>query len=158
MPITPLHFGLMAPIRHVTRRRVSLVSFTLVNLWIDLEAILAWAQGLPLPSHMESSHTYVGAMISAVIVAMLGVRSMPWALGAFLGALSHVFLDSLVHAHMQPFWPYEGNPMYMGWMAPVSLILMPLTVWLIAQIVSDTKAWLTGRWAVIEAHRRSPSD
>lgn len=51
MPITPLHFGLMAPIRHAAPRKVSVISFVLVNLWIDQPAITNWFMGLPLPSH-----------------------------------------------------------------------------------------------------------
>lgn len=137
MPITPLHFGLLAPANHWFRGKVSVASFVLVNLWIDAEAILAWSNDLPLPSHDNAGHTMLGAMITAVIVALPGVRSMSWALGSFVGAVSHILLDALVHPEMRPFEPVvQGNPLYLDLMTPLSACLLPLAAWFTAQSVT----------------------
>lgn len=148
MPITPLHFGLLAPINHWLPRRISIFSFILVNLWIDSEAIMAWWGNAPLPSHDAMDHTFVGAACIAVLIGVFGIRSMPWVLGAFLGAFSHILLDAVVHPEMNPLTPVqEGNPFYMGWMSPLSFMLMPLLVWFTAQCVSSTLASVRRRLA-----------
>jgi hypothetical protein len=40
-PSHPLHFGVLAPIKHFPNYRISVWSFGLVNLWIDLPIIEA---------------------------------------------------------------------------------------------------------------------
>lgn len=141
MPITPLHFGLMAPSNKFLAGKISWLSFVLVNLWIDGPAILAVLQGQPLPSHEHWHHTFVGATLVAVIVTCFQIRSWPWAIGAFFGAWSHILLDGLVHLDMNPWYPIAmGNPLYLGIMEPLSWFLMPLTVWFTVQIVSGSLA------------------
>lgn len=141
MPITPLHFGLMAPITSIWPNRISWVSFALTNIWIDALAILAVVSGDPLPGHDEWGHTFVGATLIAVMVGVFGIRSWPWVLGAFLGAWSHIVLDMLVHKDIEPLRPMiAGNPFYLGIMEPLSWALIPFTVWFIAQTVSSGMA------------------
>lgn len=144
MPLTPLHCGVLAPFNHWLPGKVSTVSFVLVTAWIDAPLIHAALTGLPLPDH-GYEHTLPGAMIAAVLVAIVGIRSMKWALGAFLGAITHVLLDGLVHPEMQPFYPMEGNPIYQGWMQPLSLLLLPFMVWFIVQTVSRCYRWVINR-------------
>jgi membrane-bound metal-dependent hydrolase YbcI (DUF457 family) len=76
---------------------------------------------------------------------MPGVRSAKWVIGAYLVGLSHWLLDAVVHSSMQPFWWIEGNPMYMGWMVPLSWALVPLTAWMILQFISACGDWLRHR-------------
>lgn len=156
MPITPLHFGLLAPVNHFRPTRVAVIPFILVNVWIDSLAILAWLQNLPLPSHDEANHTYLGALVLGTIVAALGVRSWRWVLGAYLGGFSHIFLDSLVHPEMSPLHPVLGNPFYMGWLEPLSWALLPLTAWFIVQSVSCTLDWVRKRQEVVQARTQEP--
>lgn len=144
MPITPLHCGVLAPVNHWFPGKVSTISFVLVTTWIDAPQIYAALAGIPLPEH-GVQHSFAGAMIAAVIVAIPGMRSMKWVLGAYLAALSHVLLDALVHSDMNPFWPTEGNPFYAGLMEPVSLILLPFMIWFIVQTVSSANGWMRGR-------------
>lgn len=141
MPITPLHFGLMAPASSFWPGRVNWIPFVLTNLWIDAPSIMAAFSGEPLPGHEDWGHTFVGATLVAVLVGMVWVRSWPWVLGAFLGAWSHIVLDMLVHSDMSPLRPmHQGNPFYLGIMGPLSWVLTPLTVWFIAQVVSSSLA------------------
>lgn len=144
MPITPLHFGVLAPINHWFPKKVSNVSFILVNLWLDGNAILYYGFNLPYEQdlHDTMTHSLVAAWIMAGVLAVLGYKSRKWLLGAFLGATSHVLLDMVVHSEMLPFYPVEGNPFYLGWMEPLSLALVPLTIWLIVQYVSGILGWV----------------
>jgi membrane-bound metal-dependent hydrolase YbcI (DUF457 family) len=155
MPITPLHLGLMAPFlfwlrtRDIKRGWLALVSFTLVNLWIDSQAIFAWFRDQPLPSHDEPWHTLHGALVVAGAISILGFLSWRWIMGAFYGGISHIYLDGFVHPEMQPFIDTEpGNPIYLGPMAMsyVSAALLPLLIWLIVLSVSSTLAWVRIRW------------
>jgi membrane-bound metal-dependent hydrolase YbcI (DUF457 family) len=155
MPMTPLHLGLLAPANRFLPGAINPVSFTLVNLWIDAEAIISWWTRTPLPSHDSYGHTFLGAMIAAVILAMPGVRSASWVIGAFTGAISHIFLDAMVHPEVQPFRPVlEGNPLYLGIMEPLSLILFMLTCWLTGQYVSDS----LGFWKRLRERGQGPTE
>lgn len=95
------------------------------------------------------SHSFLGAAILATIVASFwGFRSLAWVYGAFLAAFTHILLDMLVHPEMEPMYPIAGNSFYQGWMEPVSLILLPLTIWFIFQSWSCIRDfWKTHREA-----------
>ena len=164
MPITPLHFGVLAPINHWLPGKVSNLAFILVNLSLDAVAIQYWAFGLALPEHAPGTHSFIGAWENALIMCILGIRlkktfwpTYQWILGCFLGATSHVLLDMLVHPEMLPFYPIEGNPFYMGWMEPLSMALLPLTIWLIVQYVSGIRDWVGNKIARAKARIQVPS-
>lgn len=141
MPITLLHLGVLAPINHFAPKKVSNVSFILISLWLDANAILYVLFNLPGIAH-GTEHSFLGAGWLSLIVAVCGFKSYKWVLGAFLGGATHVYLDMLVHPEMQPLFPLGGNLFYMDWMQPVSLVLLPLTVWFIAQTVSSGLSWV----------------
>ena len=153
MPITPLHFGVLAPLNQFLPGRVSNFSFILANILMDLEAILHWLAKMPLPEHGWMPHSFVGACGVAVVTVLLGTRTREpiapnhvWIAGAFLGAFTHVVLDMLVHPEMLPLYPKDGNPFYMGWMEPISWIAAPFLVWLICQYVSYSLGWVRKRF------------
>lgn len=136
-----MHFGVLAPMNHFASRRVSIVSFVLVNLIMDANSILNWAFGTSFSDPHGLEHSFLGALLIATIVSLSGFRSRQWIYGAFLGGVSHVLLDMFVHPEMRPLFPMDGNPFYMGWMEPLSLALLPLTVWFTFQCVSLTLDW-----------------
>lgn len=155
MPITPLHLGLLAPINHFFPKKVSNVSFILVTLWLDASAIGYYALGLEMGEfHGPETHSFIAAMAIAGIVSILGMfvislkhlwenvnigpKVFAWLLGAYLGGLTHILLDAMVHSEMLPFHPLPGNPFYWGGMEPVSFLLVPLAIWLTAQYVRGT--------------------
>jgi len=111
MPITPLHFGVLAPVNHVFPGKVSNVSFVLVTLWIDADSIAYAAFGL---GHYDRGAllTLDGALITATLVALFGIRSRRWLLGAYLAGVTHVLLDALVHPKIQILPPWVENPLY----------------------------------------------
>lgn len=138
MPITPLHFGVLAPVNHFFPGKVSLVSFTLINLWMDGNAILYFGFGLETPSlHGPDTHSLLAAVVMATVLSMFRCTSDKCIYGAFYGGFTHILLDSLVHSEMQPIYPIHWNPMYLDGMGTVSLLLVPLLIWFIVQIVSS---------------------
>ncbi|WP_349343543.1 metal-dependent hydrolase [Marinobacter sp. MMG032] len=148
MPITPLHFGALAPVNHWFPGKVSLVSFTLANLAMDWNAIQYYLFGLepPLELHSPFTHSLLAAVIFATILSVLPLKWIgKWVCGAFLGTVSHVVLDALVHSEMQPFYPIHWNPLYAGLMEPLTWILLPLMIWFIVQTVSSCSDWVRKR-------------
>ena len=139
MPITPLHFGLLAPINHFAKGKVSNVSFVLANLWMDQASIIYTLTGYGAISHADHALWWAVAM-ACIIGVFRWTRA--WWLGALIGGVSHIALDMLVHADMSPFEPLlQGNPCYLGLMEPLSLALLPLCGWLTAQYVSGIRGW-----------------
>lgn len=146
MPITPLHFGILAPVNHLKPGKVSNVSFILANVITDAQNIGLYLAGLPLVDHTWETHSFLGALLVATFVSILGIRlhrpflpERRWIYGALLGTMTHVILDMLVHPEMHPFYPIEGNPFYAGLLAPLSWALLPLAAWLTVQYVSGIR-------------------
>ena len=157
MPITPLHLGLLAPLNHWLPGKVNNLSFWLVTLWLDASAIAYYALGLEMGEfHGPETHSLIAAMAIAGMVFIVGfgyyvvrhlsgephqeVPALAWLLGCYLGGISHILLDAMVHSEMMPFSPLPGNPFYWCGMEPVSIMLVPLTIWLTAQYVSGMVA------------------
>ena len=155
MPITPLHLGILAPINHLLPGKVNNLSFWLVTLWLDASAIGYYALGLEMGEfHGPETHSFIAAAALASVVGMLGVmfyvikevfspaprinqdRAISWFVGAFLGGLSHILLDAMVHSEMLPIHPLPGNPFYWGGMDIISAVLAFSLFWLICQYVS----------------------
>ena len=128
MPFTPFHFGPGALVHSAAPKYVSFLAFCGANVLVDVEP-LYFMLTHQYPIH-RFFHTYVGATIAAGIVVglfvlvrrvaprlldlfglhNLSVRAV--ALGAVAGTYSHVVLDSLMHADMQPFAPFsDANPL-----------------------------------------------
>jgi membrane-bound metal-dependent hydrolase YbcI (DUF457 family) len=128
MPFTPFHFGPGALAHSAAPRHISFLAFCGGNVLVDVEP-LYFMLTHQHPIH-RFFHTYVGATVAAAIVVALfslarklvprlldkfglctlSVRSVT--LGAILGTYSHVLLDSLMHADMEPFAPFsDANPL-----------------------------------------------
>ncbi len=155
MPITPLHLGILAPLNHFLPGKVSNLSFILVTLWLDASAIGYYAFGLEMGEfHGPETHSFIAATAIAGMVSIPGFiyyllkmlftgisnekEAMAWLLGSYLGGLSHILLDAMVHSEMFPFHPLAGNPFYWGGMGEISLVLVLPFIWLIFQYVSYT--------------------
>lgn len=128
MPITPFHFGLGAALHGAAPKTVSFISFCVANVLIDIESLYNLLhQRHPVHAFF---HTYVGASIVAVatlclFIAMRWFASRFWlpnllswqslggkqvAIGAALGAYSHVVFDSVMHSDIRPLAPFsEAN-------------------------------------------------
>lgn len=130
MPITPFHFGPGAFLHSVAPRQVSFLAFCAANVLIDLESLYNLVHGR-FPVH-AFFHTVIGAslVIAGVMLLFWACQRLTsrwtWAnvfhwrsltrrqvlVGATLGAYSHVVLDSIMHADLQPLSPFTpANPL-----------------------------------------------
>ena len=136
MPFTPFHMGPALAIKAFGGERFSLVVFGLSQIAMDLEPLIRLLRGDPVVHGV--THTYLGATVIGGLGVLVfkpfgesGLRfwnfatRYPWTrtfevgdsiswttalVTALLGTYSHVFLDSVMHRDMQPWWPLaEGN-------------------------------------------------
>jgi len=125
MPFTPFHMGPGILIKALLQGSFSLMVFGWAQIIMDIQPLIVL-----ITDHGQLhgfSHTYLGAILLAVIAALsgkylselgliiLGVakRSHPikiawWVafLSAYIGTLTHVGLDSIMHADVEPFSPW----------------------------------------------------
>lgn len=167
MPFTPFHMGPALAVKAGADRHFSILAFGIAQIAMDIEPLIGMLRGSPVLHGF--THTYVGALLIGAAAMFISscicpsilrrynrevvASSAAWltctehvpksalALGAFLGTFSHVFLDSLMHADMQPFWPFSSsNPLLrlMPWQQVYQLCL-----WL---GVVGAAIWLVGRF------------
>jgi hypothetical protein len=127
VPFTPFHLGPGALFKAIGGRHFSFMVFGGTQVLMDLEP--AWRIYREDPVLHGPTHTLAGALVigalgmisgkpvSSFVLQRLRVPHYPlsWAAsatGAFVGSFSHVFLDALMHADMQPLWPLSpANPL-----------------------------------------------
>ena len=131
MPITPLHLAAALPVKQAMKNKFSLGAFIAVNVMIDLEPAAVMFFGMDKLGYNLHGimHTLLGTTVAFVLVALFEWQ-WRWFAGAAFGAYSHLFMDALVHTDVQPFAPLlHGNPLYMGWMEPLSLVCLVVLAW-----------------------------
>jgi membrane-bound metal-dependent hydrolase YbcI (DUF457 family) len=127
MPFTPFHLGPGLAIKALGGHRISLLVFAGTQVLMDIEPLLGLL-GL-IDSLHGVSHSLAGALLIGLLATLTGrpignrmLRLLRWpappmdwpaaALGAFVGSLSHIALDALMHADIQPLWPLTtANPL-----------------------------------------------
>lgn len=130
MPFTPFHMGPGILLKSLLRGSFSLMVFGWAQIIMDIQPLVVMITG---EGHLHGfSHTYLGATLLAIFAALTGKYlsevglyllglnkswqvKIAWRvvfLSAFVGAYSHVLLDSIMHVDLQPFSPfYAVNPM-----------------------------------------------
>jgi hypothetical protein len=125
MPFTPFHFGPGAFIKALLPKHFSFTLFVFTQVLIDCETLYFMVGGI-LPLH-RFFHTYIGASLIVLIAVFVGRPVCQWCLAivrlpqiisfrcavitGFVGAYSHVLLDSIMHRDMSPFNPItQTNP------------------------------------------------
>jgi hypothetical protein len=131
MPVTPLHMGPGLLFKGAAGRHFSLMVFGFSQVLIDIEPGIRFLRGDGTLHGF--THTYLGATLIAVAAVLIGrpvcqfllrywnpdpasavlnwlpaPKVIPWPAaitGAFVGSYSHVLIDSLMHADMEPFAP-----------------------------------------------------
>lgn len=133
MPITPFHLGPGGLVKALAPRHFSFTVFAFSQGLIDLEPIgFYFFTGDPVHPYL---HTYAGATLVFLASWWVGPPVCRWALrvwnawlspaqgrwlgvepvisrmeavaGAFVGAYSHVAIDSIMHGDMAPFAPFS---------------------------------------------------
>lgn len=129
MPFTPFHFGPGVLIKSASHRYFSLIIFILIQILIDCETLyfLVTHQS---PLH-RVFHTYLGVNIAVLIsiliirpICNIGIKALnklikeqkfseitlvSAIIASFVGAYTHVFLDSMMHVDMRPFYPFSNQ-------------------------------------------------
>ncbi len=135
MPFTPLHFGPGALLHALAPRRVSFLAFAGANVLIDFEPLYFLLAG---EAHVHRFfHTYLGALLAALatwglflsaralvdrlrLPNWLGWQSLSSGavlLGALLGTVSHIVLDSVMHSDIVPLAPWNASNALYAWMS-----------------------------------------
>ena len=129
MPVTPLHIGIPGLISFYYPKRVDILSAVIGSVIIDLDFILFLLIGTPIHGYL---HTFLGATIISIFIIIIlklsqkqTIKIKKWfkwegksnlksiSIGAFIGTYSHIILDSLIYNEINPFYPIEGNPLYL---------------------------------------------
>jgi hypothetical protein len=140
MPFTPFHFGPALTIKAIAPGYFSLTVFILSQVLIDLEPLYFMVIQDP-PLH-RFFHTYLGASAVFAVCLIIGkpigqlwlklwnktiapghhsrlyaqplISFKATAISSFIGAYTHVFLDSIMHGDMQPLAPWSTNNIMLG--------------------------------------------
>ena len=130
MPFTPFHMGPGLLIKALLQSSFSLMVFGWTQIAMDVQPLIAMIGGMARLHGF--THTYLGATLIAIAAAVTGKYLSQWALveifgvtplvirwwvallSAFIGAYSHVALDSLMHADMRPLWPFANTNAMLG--------------------------------------------
>ena len=127
MPVTPFHFGPGALAHSVAPRLIGFRAFVVSQVIIDCET--AWNMWTRQERLHTFFHSYLGVCVAMIIagLALLAFNfffdslkvgeSEEWyrrpfafksgAGGILFGGFSHVFIDSIMHADMLPFFPFN---------------------------------------------------
>jgi len=133
MPFTPIHMGPGIFVKAILQSSFSLMVFGWTQIVMDIQPLIVMITG---EGHLHGfTHTYVGAVLIAIFSALTGkylsefglkilrisksespISIVWWVvfLSAFLGSFSHVFLDSIMHADVEPFFPVTLDNQFLG--------------------------------------------
>ncbi|MFC3152284.1 zinc dependent phospholipase C family protein [Litoribrevibacter euphylliae] len=135
MPFTPFHMGPGIAIKALLQGSFSLMVFGWTQIIMDIQPLIVLITG---EGHLHGfSHTYVGATLLALLAALTGkylseiglfvlglnhewkVKIAWWVtfLSAFIGAYSHVLIDSIMHSDLEPFYPFDTYNPFLGFIS-----------------------------------------
>jgi len=129
MPFTPFHFGPGILLGLFLLNKLDFPTFVAANVIIDWRAALVFL-GFWQPPRHGWVHTYIGATLMATLLVTVMIYLRPVIdeqlkemkivqeitkksifLAAFSGAFLHVTIDAFHHPAMQPFMPFNVNPL-----------------------------------------------
>lgn len=173
MPFTPFHLGPGAAIKAVAGRFFSLTVFGFAQVLIDLEPLIRILRHDKVLHGF--THTYLGALAIGLLALFLGklvcrqllktwnrllnfkylrrlqvnpdISWLAASTGAVIGTVSHVFLDSIMHADMQPFWPF-GHANGMLHCIPVAWLYLLCVVLGMLGLMTLLVVGLWSLWAI----------
>ena len=162
MPFTPFHMGPGILIKALLQSSFSLMFFGWAQIIMDIQPLFVLISGT---GHLHGfSHTYIGAILLAVFAALSGkylaefgllvigiankdnplIISWPVAvISAFIGTFSHVFLDSIIHTDLEPFYPITEHNNILALITTDQLHSFCIYSGLIGAAIYYTVQWLT---------------
>jgi len=163
MPVTPYHFGPSGFVWLVFRKWIDLPVFLLANVIIDVEVLFAERWEVHRHWHF---HTFLvgGAVCAAGAVVAYPARHLfkkimhrlylPYetsfwkmVFSGILGGWFHVFIDSIYHYDIQPFWPGLKNPFWrlLSHGQVKAICIATLAVFAAWYVITVIRAQKTGR-------------
>jgi len=137
VPFTPFHMGPGLLVKALLQGSFSLMVFGWAQIIMDIQPLVVLLTG---EGNLHGfSHTYFGATLIGIGSALTGkyaaelglriigqARNLPisWPvafISALIGSLSHVLLDSVMHADVEPFSPFMLNNPLLGFLTVEAL-------------------------------------
>lgn len=168
MPFTPFHMGPAIVIKAAAGERFSLAVFGVAQIAIDIEPLIRLIRNDDITHGFM--HTYIGGLAVGLAVAVLAKPICPplikignavaslfglawlkepspisWPVvfsSALIGTISHVFLDSMMHADTHPLAPFSSDQTMLDAMSRDNIYLMCMVAGLAGSL-----AWLVRKWA-----------
>ena len=146
-------------IKALLQSSFSLMVFGWTQIVMDIQPLIVLITG---EGHLHGfTHTYLGAILLAIFSALSGkylsefgltilgiakdnpIKIMWWVsfLSAFIGSFSHVFLDSIMHADVQPFYPITLSNPFQGYVSISALHKVCLYSGLIGAAIYYAVSW-----------------
>ena len=161
MPFTPLHMGPGLLVKALLQGSFSLMVFGWAQIAMDIQPLVVIITG---EGHLHGfSHTYIGATLIGTICALTGKHAAKFGLrliretrylpitwpvvivSAFIGSFSHVLLDSVMHADLEPFAPFTPDNVLLGLLSVDALHQLCIYSGLVGAAVYFSVAYWLGR-------------
>lgn len=165
MPFTPYHLGAGALVKSIAPRHFSFTAFAVSNVLIDVEPLVRMLGILDDTILHGPTHTFPGAVVLAALTLpairlwdrtaaalhLNGLRpsAVPtWMVltSALIGTVSHVLLDSRMHADMAAVRAMVGDPTARDLPPAAVEWLCVQFAWYALLIYLAQLTWRGGRW------------
>ena len=164
LPFTPFHMGPGILIKGLLQGGFSLMVFGWCQIVMDLQPLLTIVSG---DGELHGfTHTYVGATLLAIFSAVTGKYLAQWALvvfyngaqraiiirwwvaflSAFIGAYSHVILDSIMHTDINPLSPFSQSNELLGFISVAALHKFCIYSGIVGAVVYFSGSYLLVRY------------
>lgn len=162
MPFTPFHMGPGILVKSLMHGSFSLMVFGWAQIVMDVQPLVVILRG---EGHLHGfSHTYAGALILGCVAAVSGKYlselglyllrlSSEWKgylkwrvvfVSAYIGTLSHIVIDSIMHYDMEPYYPVSAANHMLGFTSVEMLHKLCLYSGVVGAVVFIA----TGKWSL----------
>ena len=169
MPITPFHIIAGVAAKSIRQKYFSWTVFALANVSIDTEAVYYFfTTGSPAHKYFHTwvGATIIAILCATLgkYLCEIGLRvlnyvflnekyvpSLKWLQqgikinqisawsGAFVGAYSHIFLDSFVNLDMKPYFPFSDQNHLLGLISLKNIYILCVILFIVGIIILFTK-------------------
>jgi hypothetical protein len=167
MPFTPIHMGPGMALKAAIPEYFSIIVFGMAQIAIDIEVLWYIVSGAP-PLH-RFWHTYMGATLVAICIGFIGKPLSQWLklfwnriaancrdanvsvsvpttwsaafIASFIGAYSHILLDSLFHWDIHPLQPWFATNHLQGIIRPHTIELVCILLGIVGLVWFFKKEW-----------------